>query len=274
MKYALVSGVRSIASKGIQGVCQCCESAMIPKCGNQKINHWAHKSKKQCDSWHEPETQWHRDWKNNFDDDWQEFVFKDSTTNEKHIADVYTEHGLVIEFQHSYIRSEEKKSRENFYKRLVWIVDGTRLQRDFPRFKKSLIETLGSDAFNSIIKEGWHRVPKVFDNGLIWEMFPKSWLESSVPVIFDFMGNDKLKDDYHLRKNLYCLFPQNNPYTGIVATISRQAFIKSANNGEWSKRVNKFLIGLQSERGLSPKRQFNSLHKQYRRRRIFPSRRF
>ncbi len=50
------------------------------------------------------------------------------------MADVRTDKGLVIEFQHSYINPEERRQRENFYKNMIWIVDGTRLQRDFPRF--------------------------------------------------------------------------------------------------------------------------------------------
>ena len=66
----------------------------------------------------ETETQWHRNWKNKFPIVWQEIFLHDEQTGELHIADVRTEHGLVIEFQHSHIKPEERISRENFYK--IW----------------------------------------------------------------------------------------------------------------------------------------------------------
>lgn len=40
---------------------------------------------------------------------------------EKHIADVKTVHGSVIEFQHSFITSEERLSRDNFYPKKVLV---------------------------------------------------------------------------------------------------------------------------------------------------------
>jgi hypothetical protein len=56
-----------------------------------------HIGDKKCDSWWEPETEWHRSWKSNFLDEWQELVLRDKQTGEKHIADVCTDYGLVIE---------------------------------------------------------------------------------------------------------------------------------------------------------------------------------
>ena len=47
-------------------------------------------------------------------------------TGEKHIADVRTPHGLVIEVQNSPLHPEEMRSRERFYKKTVWIVNGDR----------------------------------------------------------------------------------------------------------------------------------------------------
>ena len=45
---------------------------------------------------------------------------------EKHIADVKTERGDVLEFQHSPLDPQERRAREEFYQRMVWVVDGTR----------------------------------------------------------------------------------------------------------------------------------------------------
>ena len=55
-------------------------------------------------------------WKNYFPESWQEIIKYDQTTGEKHIADVCTEKGFTLEFQHSAIKPEERQSRENFYK--------------------------------------------------------------------------------------------------------------------------------------------------------------
>ena len=43
----------------------------------------------------------------------------------------------MIEFQHSSIKAEEKLAREQFYKNMVWVVDGKRTKNDYPRFKKN-----------------------------------------------------------------------------------------------------------------------------------------
>ena len=65
MKFALHGGKRVEAEANLKGaVCQVCKAEVIAKCGDIKIHHWAHKSKRKCDHWWENETQWHRDWKN------------------------------------------------------------------------------------------------------------------------------------------------------------------------------------------------------------------
>lgn len=188
------------------------------------MNHWAHKKKRNCDPWWENETEWHRSWKNNFPDDWQEITFPDEQTGEIHIADVHTSHGLVLEFQHSHINPQERTSRENFYKNMVWVVDGTRLKRDYPRFLK------GKDDLRKTNKQGYYFVD--FPD----ECFPSAWLGSSVPVIFDFRGTesiDKLKD---IRKHLYLLFPKDKRRESILVIISRESFINNAINGVLFKK--------------------------------------
>ena len=85
---------------------------MIAKCGEQRVWHWAHQGTRTCDRWWEPETKWHRDWKNQFPKDWQEVIHQ--SDGEKHIAGVKTESGMVIEFQHSFLRRDEREARENF----------------------------------------------------------------------------------------------------------------------------------------------------------------
>ena len=112
MKFGLVKNIKLEARKGLVGYCPFCGSELIPKCGNFKIHHWAHKRIKNCDHWWEPETEWHRTWKNHYPTEWQEVQFEDPISNEKHIADVKTTQDLVIEFQHSHLDPKERKSRE------------------------------------------------------------------------------------------------------------------------------------------------------------------
>ena len=95
MKFALQADQRIEATPNALGVCPCCGTEMIAKCGNRKVWHWAHKTKQTCDHWWENETQWHRDWKDQFPVEWQEVVHK-ADDGEKHIADVKTPDGLVI----------------------------------------------------------------------------------------------------------------------------------------------------------------------------------
>ena len=140
MKFANIDGIRCEATKsGQRGICPGCGASVVAKCGRVKVNHWAHLSGKDCDSWHEPETEWHRMWKNQFPVEWQEKDFIDEKTGDHHRADVHTPHGLTIEFQHSAIKPEECNSREKFYSSvggMIWVVDGTRTKRLWKLFTK------------------------------------------------------------------------------------------------------------------------------------------
>lgn len=130
LKFALVNGEKSEPQPHLRGTCNYCGSEMVAKCGRIKTWHWAHKSRVLCDPWWESESEWHRAWKNWFPMDWQEVVHIDDITGEKHIADVKTPLGLVIEFQHSPITPEEMQSREKFYHNMIWVVDGNRGSTD------------------------------------------------------------------------------------------------------------------------------------------------
>jgi len=101
MRFALVDGLKSEAVSGGKGFCSHCGEEMIPKCGEKRVDHWAHKGKRVCDHWWENETEWHRSWKNHFPKDWQEQTEFDEFDEfgEKHIADIKTENGWVFEFQ-------------------------------------------------------------------------------------------------------------------------------------------------------------------------------
>jgi competence protein CoiA len=111
MKFALINGIKTEATKGAKAICRFCESELIAKCGEIKINHWAHKDLTKCDHWWESETEWHRTWKGYFHVEWQEVIHMDAN-GERHIADVKTDEKWVLEFQHSAIKPEERRSRK------------------------------------------------------------------------------------------------------------------------------------------------------------------
>jgi len=176
MKFALVNGQRQEAQPHLSGICPSCDHPMIAKCGEVKVRHWAHRGNRVCDSWWENETEWHRTWKGLFPLHWQEVVHR-SETGEKHIADVKTDCGLVIELQHSYIRPEERRSRDAFYRQLVWVVDGARRKRDATQF---------ANAWNDgtpVGKESLVRRLYADDCALLRE-----WSGSNTPIFFDFGG--------------------------------------------------------------------------------------
>jgi competence protein CoiA len=165
MRYGLLNGEKVEAQKGLKNVlCPCCELPLIPKCGKIMIHHWAHQTKKHCDNWWEPETEWHRKWKNHFRPEFQEVVCFDPVTGEKHIADIKLPNGLVIEFQNSPISYDEMRSREAFYGKMIWVVNAAKFHSHFQT----------SDLLN-------------FDERIIWFYGARrTWMKSKMPLIFDF----------------------------------------------------------------------------------------
>lgn len=225
MKYALVDGIKTEAAKGIKGICQVCKSELIAKCGEIKVNHWAHKNISECDPWWENETEWHRSWKNYFPSEWQEILLPDEKTGEKHIADVRTVHGLVIEFQYSKLSKQERISREEHYKNMIWVVDGTRAKGHYPKFIK------GKKYLHKTNKQGCFLIdyPNL--------CFPLEWLESKVPVIFDYRGTESINDQEDTKSHLYCILPkQENRREVWLIKISREDFIKNTIQGIWFKK--------------------------------------
>jgi competence protein CoiA len=120
MLKALVGGEETHATPGAKGSCPGCQSPVIAKCGSKIVWHWAHESLDDCDSWSEGETIWHAAWKSRFQN--TEVVIE--RHGQKHRADAVSRHGAVIEFQHSAISPGDVADREEFYRNMVWVLDG------------------------------------------------------------------------------------------------------------------------------------------------------
>lgn len=130
MQYAVVGGQRLEPFRGGRGKCPICGSVMIAKCGPRILHHWSHFGRRNCDAWWESETIWHRDWKSQFPANWAE-VRHQAPDGEIHRADIKTPKGIVVEIQHSPMSDAERISREQFYKNMVWVIDGRDFKRNF-----------------------------------------------------------------------------------------------------------------------------------------------
>jgi hypothetical protein len=244
MQYALISGDRTLPEPGLRGSCLRCGQETVAKCGTQKLWHWSHLGQKHCDPWWENETAWHRSWKEVFPEQWREVVHFDPNTGEKHVADVKTARGLVIELQHSHMSLDELRSRETFYKRMIWIVDGRSFTSQFkvlperlPNPNSKLLDEIVFCAPNarayqkrSEIAEGSGGLIEVHRSSTIepqiradyrghhfftWKRAREVWFSADTPVFIDF-GTEEL-----IRLMKYTPASQR-----CVQRISKQALIE------------------------------------------------
>lgn len=218
MKFAIVEGERQEAQPSLLAKCPGCSNEMIAKCGQERIWHWAHRMARTCDHFWESETEWHRAWKNQFPKDWQEIVAV-AKDGEKHIADVKTESGIVLEFQHSFLSRDEREAREIFYKNMVWVVDGRRRPLDKLRF----FQSLGKAIFIS------RKLPIVAVQSSACALL-RDWQSSRVPVYFDFgdsEADDLLRYDEPM---LWRLNPGND--RAYLSPVTKAAFLQVHMTGQ------------------------------------------
>ena len=209
MRLAHVDGERREAKPGLAGTCPGCEGVVVAHCGSEKIWHWKHKSRRRCDPWWENETQWHRDWKNQFPEDWQETVHFDDN-GEKHIADVKTERGWVLEFQHSRLEPEERQSRNAFYcPKLIWVVDALRRKTDLTQFEEMMSRASWVGGPGSFRTAPPHNCRLV-----------REWSGSDAQILFDFGPNRALFWMVGQLSNGKVLFA-NYTHTGFIADVQK-----------------------------------------------------
>lgn len=230
MKYALVSGTKTVAARGLEGICPCCGSVLIPKCGDQKVHHWSHKGNRNCDQWWEIETEWHRRWKDNFPKSWQEVVHFDDS-NEKHIADVKTGNGWAVEFQYSFLKNEERQSRNRFYKKLVWVVNGSRRKTDRTQFNKMLEESSRLRASIPIFRAHFPDECRLL----------KEWYGSSI-VFFDFNNFEDGQEPM-----LWFLFPITPAGSAYLSPFSRERFIEILSKDRFDEVLEQIILPIHAE---------------------------
>lgn len=205
MLWANRHGRKIQAFPGATATCPACGGEVVPKCGEIVEWHWAHKAR-DCDNWGEPESQWHLGWKARFPVEWQEVVMG------PHRADVRAPRG-VIEFQKSAISAAEIREREQFYGKMIWVVDasGFNLERyDYWNHRRFLADNreppggvLGTltGKHRDENRENWKafqaRLHQYLDDQhrkspcFRWLWPRKTWLEAEKTIILD-RGNGEL----------------------------------------------------------------------------------
>lgn len=108
---------RMEAFPGGTGRCPLCDGEVRARCGQVNAWHWAHVSGVDCDTWAEPETEWHRAYKRTVP------LGQREVRMGSHRADLVSHDGFVVELQHSSLPAEDIQAREQHYQKMVWLFD-------------------------------------------------------------------------------------------------------------------------------------------------------
>lgn len=210
VKFAVLNGLRVAPEKGLIGaVCPICKQPVFARCGEIRLPHWAHKSVIDCDPWKESETQWHRDWKDLFGD-MQEQVHENGGV--RHLADVKTPDGTIVEFRHSVINDEGKRTRAAFFgKQMLWVVDCVNRPNVLARFMDNKYTLLLEHI------SGY----EVFSTEEPAKCLPRSWINCNRFVVFDFG-----------EKEVWCLFPRKRDRDrAIFMCLKKNDFVAAVKDG-------------------------------------------
>lgn len=165
------TGEQIEATPSTRAVCPQCREPVIAKCGELVTWHFAHRANEDCDRWSEPETEWHRSWKQLVPPDRRERVMGD------HRADVISASGrVVIELQHSPISPAVIAEREAFYRKpdqdqwMIWLFDVR-------------------DCADRITERSNRNYGRLDESLYIWKQAKRSILTATAPVYLDIWGD-------------------------------------------------------------------------------------
>lgn len=225
MFYAWIDGnYRQPLTTGERTICNCCDGELQAVVPHDNHAHWRHKSGN-CDSWSEPEGEWHLGWKMKFPLHSREVLMIDPLTQEHHRADVFHRlpgcPGTTIELQHSQISEKERDAREVFYSargRMFWLVhihDETNFNATSFRcsFSMKLPFQHGKSTFYSM---SWYGRSK---------QFIEKWKRSRAHVFFNIDGRV-----FYLATMLACPSVVKGQRQGEFALceVSEEQFLRSA----------------------------------------------
>jgi len=216
MLFATVNGEKVEAIPKTTGKCTLCERTVFSKCGEVNVWHWAHHKDESCDSWYEPETEWHKNWKLTFGKDNCEIVI--SKDGIRHIADIFTNENVVIELQNSPIQKPIIRRRENFYgERMIWVINGKPFKDNF-RYHRSRSVQLDEDEeyylrYNPLVSK--NPQPRKNEYYFSWSWCRRSWTDVQRNVFIDF-GDE----------NLFWVLEGMGTSSGKGKLISKEMFVK------------------------------------------------
>lgn len=213
MLTAIIKGEKQAAlHSGERGACPGCNAEVIARCGAVVTWHWAHRPGAECDSWGEPEGEWHRTWKNAVSGGVKhrtEVRFEADGT--WHLADALAGDGSVVEFQHSPLPTDAVREREDFYTRMagrmLWVFDYTfsRQQRRYsiesgpPRRFLSRDARIDAARCLCLIDLGGHVVGLVPGTRAVFGGWPTSTVQRSL-LLADGMIEEVLRDHLERRR--------------------------------------------------------------------------
>lgn len=192
MFYEWVNGERrQPVASGERTICRQCNGELTGVLPQDREPFWRHMSRKDCDTWSEPEGDWHLAWKERFPIEAREFPMVDKTTGERHRADVFVtrngERGVTVELQHSSISAVDVNIRERFYGMrgpMLWVVH---LHEEAGAFHKYAFTAGLGGRPNHVDAQGRTFV------GCRWvsrsSTFITKWKRSGAHVVFDVDGH-------------------------------------------------------------------------------------
>ena len=103
--------------------CDCCGSRVVAKIGTGIHRpHFAHPAGRLCsDTWYEPESEWHHEWKEQVPINRREVAITNDGVS--HIADIQTPtKNVIVELQYSSLLPKERDKRIIFYKKIIFLI--------------------------------------------------------------------------------------------------------------------------------------------------------
>jgi len=158
------------------------------------VAHWAHLSACDCDPWSEPESEWHRAWKEMVPPEQRE------VTMGPHRADIRLASGKVIELQHSPISPSVIAEREEFYGNMAWLFDGRPISCSPPDDTRPCECSWEDNDFGTRkiwtcdrCRESLQITWSQFGVRVHWKRQRKTWLGAKRPVFIDLGGQGVLQ---------------------------------------------------------------------------------
>ena len=207
--------------------CPLCDTDVYARVGPERVPHWAHKIKSECDPWVEEVSFWHQDWYKDFLDNGFKVEEKITKGDEYHSASVFTPNENIIQLRTSPISSNIRQAYASFFDSLTWLVE-VHQQNHLDNFLKKINSAHVIPAQNLLV-DGQQNVNSIFWIYRADQIFPRSWCKLNVPVIFDLSKLDPLpntvKED---RRYLYWyLIPGCYEDFSMVRVFDRKGLINN-----------------------------------------------